>query len=196
MRDQFEFLGLTSPQRRLAVKSVLRTLRTPSAPDVLDCAEQLWALPERELTYAACDVLARYVRLLPPEAFDGPLRTLVTTRPWWDSVDSLAGGTLRPMLVRYPPLVGVVEDWSRSADRWLVRVAVTSQLGRKDGTDADRLFALCALHGSDHEFFVAKAVGWALRDYAYTDPAAVAAFVAAHPDLAPVARREALKHIG
>jgi 3-methyladenine DNA glycosylase AlkD len=99
------------------------------------------------------------------------------------------------MLVRHPGQTEVLCDWSGSGDRWLVRVAVTAQLGRGAGTDADRLFGVCARHGTDPEFFVAKAVGWALRDYARTDPAAVAAFVAAHAELAPLARREALKHL-
>ena len=196
MRDQFPFLGVSTPQRRRLVRAVLAAL--PPATDggtVLGAAEQLWGLPEREFTYAACDILARHQRLLRPGVLEGQLRDLVLARPWWDSVDSLAGGSIRPLIIRNPELVEVMWAWSSSQDRWLVRVAITHQLGRKAATDADLLFRLCADHEGEREFFIAKAIGWALRDYAYTDPAAVAAFVAAHPNLAPVARREALKHL-
>jgi len=195
MRDQFRFLGVGTPQRRRAVRAVLAGLPAPDGGAVLAGAERLWALPEREYTYAACDVLARHQRLLGPEALAGRLRNLVLARPWWDSVDALAGGAIRPLLARHDELAEVMWAWSGSGDRWLVRVAITHQLGRKADTDPDRLFRLCAAHEQDREFFVAKAIGWALRDYAYCDPAAVRAFVAAHPALAPVARREALKHL-
>lgn len=197
MRDQFPFLGVTTDRRRAAVRAVLADAPRPpaGANDILDAAATLWAMPEREWTYAACDLLARSVRMLPASAVDGAVRDLLLTRPWWDSVDALAGGTIRPMVVRMPGLVSVMRAWADSGDRWLIRVAITHQLGRRAGTDADLLFALCAQHGADREFFIAKAVGWALRDYARTAPADVAAFVAAQPHLAPVARREALKHL-
>jgi len=196
MRDQFDFLGITTPQRRLVAREALRRAGPPpNGEAVLLAGEALWMLPEREFTYASCDVLARYHRLLAADAVPVRLRALLAHRPWWDSVDSLAGGTLRPMIVRCADLVDVMWAWSADSDRWLNRVAITHQLGRKAATDPERLFRMCATHGSSREFFVAKAVGWALRDYAYTAPAAVAEFVAAHPGLAPVARREALKHL-
>jgi len=195
LRDQFPFLGLGTPERRRAVRAVLSSLPRPDGEAVLAAAEQLWELPEREFTYAACDILARHQRLLGPEVLAGRLRDLVLARSWWDSVDALAGGTIRPLVARHVGLADVMWAWSASGDRWLIRVAITHQLGRKADTDAARLLRLCAAHEQDREFFVAKAIGWALRDYAYTDPAAVRAFVDAHPSLAPVARREALKHL-
>ena len=83
--------------------------------------------------------------------------------------------------------------WWESGDRWLVRAAIQHQRGLKERTDLDRLFTMCDRYAADREFFIAKAIGWALRDVTRWAPDAVQGFVDAHPDLSTVARREARK---
>jgi 3-methyladenine DNA glycosylase AlkD len=98
-----------------------------------------------------------------------------------------------PLTKRNPQLVGLMWQWLDSGDRWLIRAAIQHQRGRKEDTDFDLLYAMCDRHAPEREFWIAKAIGWALRDVTRWDPAGVAAFVDAHPGLSSVARREALR---
>jgi 3-methyladenine DNA glycosylase AlkD len=97
------------------------------------------------------------------------------------------------LTARHADTIDLMWQWWDSGDRWLVRAAVQHQRGRKEGTDLDVLFAMCDRYAEDREFFIAKAIGWALRDVTRWDPAAVQDFLDAHPDLSTVARREATK---
>ncbi|WP_418605626.1 DNA alkylation repair protein [Georgenia sp. SUBG003] len=128
-------------------------------------------------------------------------RHLVVTGAWWDLVDDVAAHLLAPLVRAHPELAGTVRAWAADEDLWVRRSAILAQLGASERTDT-RLLADCVeanLAGSRHgsEFFVRKAIGWALRDYARTDPVWVAGHVAALGDrLSPLSRREALKHLG
>ncbi|GAB3873725.1 DNA alkylation repair protein [Dactylosporangium cerinum] len=186
MRDQFEFLGLPSPLRRRLAKPFL----DPEHP--LQAALACWAMPEREFQYFACDLLARHARTLTPD--DLPvLKTLITTKPWWDTVDALAANVVGPVVRNdQTPMDAWVED----DDLWVVRTAILHQLRYKAATDAGRLFAYTSHHRHHQDFFIRKGIGWALREYAKTDPDAVRRFVADHPDLSGLSKREALKNIG
>ena len=213
-RDQFAFLGIGTPARTAALRVAWRELPTPSEPELGRAVEALWALDHREYQYAACDLLGRFVRpstgltaaagLLAPRATaratahatgPGVVERLITTRSWWDSVDALRSVAVGPLVAANPQLVAVTDRWIGAQDRWLVRSAIIHQLGYRERTDAERLFRYCAERAGDREFFVAKAIGWALRTYARVDPDAVRAFVAASPGLTALARREALKHL-
>jgi 3-methyladenine DNA glycosylase AlkD len=206
LRGQFPFLGIGTPARTAALRSAWTALPTPSAGELGAAAEALWALPQREYQYAACDLLGRFLRpstgltaaaelLEGSGATGGVVERLITTRSWWDSVDSLRSVAVGPLVAANPRLVAVPDRWIEADDRWLVRSAIVHQLGYHERTDAARLFAYCARRAADREFFIAKAVGWALRTYARTAPDAVRAFVTGHPQLSPLARREALKHL-
>jgi 3-methyladenine DNA glycosylase AlkD len=205
LRDQFPFLGIGTPVRTAALKAAWHGLPTPTGADLAAAAGLLWALPEREFQYAGCDLLGRWIRVAGPDMLAGPelagpgeqvtVERLITTRSWWDSVDSLRKVAVGPLVAAHPELVGVIVRWIDAENRWLVRSAIIHQLGYGPATDADLLFRLCARRAADREFFVAKAIGWALRSYARHAPDAVRAFVAAHPQLSPLARREALKHL-
>ncbi len=197
MKGVAPFLGIASPARRAAQRAAWAPHGRPDEADVAAAADALWARPEREYQYAACDLLARFVpRVCGASFLAGTVEPLLVTKPWWDTVDGLGSAAVRPLVARHPELVvDVVARWSESGDRWLVRSAVLHQLGRKARTDDDLLFALCRRHGADREFFVAKAIGWALRDYGRTAPDAVRAFVAATP-LQRLSMREARKHLG
>lgn len=195
MKGVAPFLGIPAPDRRAAQRAAWTDLPTPDNGDLRDITRALWALPEREYAYAACDLIARSKRRLDPGFLHDPVQDLLTTKPWWDTVDALVNAAVCPLTARHPELTSLMWDWWRSDDRWLIRAAIGHQRGRKERTDLDLLFAMCDGYASDREFFIAKAIGWALRDVSTIFPDQVRAFVDEHPDLSPVARREALRKI-
>jgi 3-methyladenine DNA glycosylase AlkD len=160
----------------------------------------LWdGATHREEWYAALAVVRdrRYAAYRGPEVL--PLyRHLIVSGAWWDVVDDIASHPVGPLLLGHPAQVRPeVLAWARADDRWLRRTAVICQLGAKQRTDLDLLTAAIEANLDDADFFLRKAIGWALRQYAWTDPSWVQAFVAAHEDrLSPLSRREALKNLG
>lgn len=196
MRDQFPFLGIKGPTRRDLVRPMLTVSRGMPADEVLSAADALWARDEREYQYVACDLLARHATRLDHSAL-AALRRLVATKSWWDTVDALASRTVGPIVRRHRECARVMDRWVTDDDIWVARAAVLHQLGWKEGTDTGRLFDYCARRADHPDFFMRKAIGWALRDYARTDPDSVARFVAGHRDtLSTLSVREACKHIG
>ncbi|GIF72707.1 DNA alkylation repair protein [Asanoa siamensis] len=194
MRDQFAFLGIGSPrQRELAREATAGTAR-PTEADLLALADACWARPEREYQYFACAHLRRHAAVLTPEALPA-VRRLITTRPWWDTVDVLAARVVGPLVAGHTPLVAAMDDWIRDDDVWVIRTALLHQLFYKRDTDAGRLFAYCTEQAGHTNFFVRKAIGWALREYAKTDPDAIRSYVATTPRLSGLSRREALKNL-
>jgi 3-methyladenine DNA glycosylase AlkD len=177
------------------LKAAWRDLPPPSGTELAATTQALWTLPQREFQYAGCDLLARWQAALTGDMLTGAVEELITTKSWWDTVDSLRAAAVGPLVARHPELVTVMWRWVDTDNRWLVRSAIIHQLGYGPDTDADLLFALCGRRAGDQEFFVAKAIGWALRTYARRAPDAVRGFVVAHPELSPLARREALKHL-
>lgn len=195
VKDVAPFLGIMAPDRRAATLDAWSALPTPTGDEVAAIACDLWELPEREYQYAACDLIAKHARRLEPEFLADPLEHLLTTKPWWDTVDPLVGAAVCPLTARHADTLPLMWQWWESGNRWLVRAAIGHQRGRKRSTDLELLFAMCDGYAADREFFIAKAIGWALRDVSTLYPDAVRAFVDEHPDLSPVARREALRKI-
>jgi 3-methyladenine DNA glycosylase AlkD len=101
-----------------------------------------------------------------------------------------------PLVARHPALVATMDAWVGEENLWLARTAILHQLRYGGGTDADRLFRYCLAQSAHRDFFIRKAIGWALREYAKTDPVAVTSFVRSHESqLSPLSVREALKNI-
>ncbi len=196
MKNQFAFLGLPRTVYQPLVRPLLAGFRPYATEDILlDIAAHLWQLPQREYQYVAGDLLDRYRRQLTPASLPA-LRELLITKSWWDSVDQLTGRVIGPLVLAHPALRRDMDRWSRHRNFWLRRAAIIHQLSHGPYTDADRLFDYCRRNAADPEFFIRKAIGWALRQYARQNPAAVRAFLAATPDLSSLSRREALKHLG
>jgi 3-methyladenine DNA glycosylase AlkD len=122
---------------------------------------------------------------------------IVTTGAWWDFVDAVATRSLRELLERYPRTMKPrMLAWARSRNLWKRRAAILCQIGRKEATDLDLLYDCIRPAMHEREFFLRKGIGWALRDYAWTDPREVRRFVAEHAEaLSGLSRREALKNI-
>jgi 3-methyladenine DNA glycosylase AlkD len=123
---------------------------------------------------------------------------LIVTGAWWDYVDLIAGQRVGALLQRFPRnMKPLLRAWSRSDDLWKRRTSILAQLGFKQATDLHLLYDCIDPNVSDREFFIRKAIGWALRQYAWTDPAEVQRYVRANRDrLSGLSIREALKNIG
>ncbi len=198
MKHHFAFLGIPAPVRDSLMKAVFKGLTKPTADDVLAFAAAMWELPEREYQYVGVGLLHRYDKLLPPSALP-ELERLITTKSWWDSVDELAGHPVGSIVRRHPEQRSVMDAWLVSDNMWLTRTAIIHQIHARDDTDEAWLFNACATRATDTEFFVRKAIGWALRSHAHRGPAqadAVRAFIAAHDSrLSGLSKREALKRV-
>ncbi|MFD4572444.1 DNA alkylation repair protein [Streptomyces sp. NPDC058417] len=196
MKDVGPFLGLPTPERRALSRTVLAGTPRPDEADCAAIALSCWALPEREYRYFAVDYVRRHVGRC-SAGFLPVARRLITTDPWWDTVDLLAAHVVGPLVAADPRLVAEMDAWIGDDDLWVARTALLHQLGYKERTDADRLFAYCLRQSGHPDFFIRKAIGWTLRQYARTDPEAVRAFLARERGrFAPLSVREALKHVG
>jgi 3-methyladenine DNA glycosylase AlkD len=195
MREQFPFLGIPSPRQAQLNRTIVAGLAKPDETDLTVVALECWARDEREFQYFACAYLRRHVaagtpRLLPT------VRTLITTKSWWDTVDTLAAHTVGPLVAKHPSLQSTMDAWIEDDNMWLARTAILHQLQYKDRTDAARLFRYCTARASHPDFFIRKAIGWALRQYAYTDAAAVRDYLERSASiLSPLSVREAAKHL-
>ncbi|MDF3884604.1 DNA alkylation repair protein [Cupriavidus basilensis] len=196
MRDQFPFLGIPTPARRRA----LRALPTVGWCDRewVAVAQLLWREPEREYRYAAADLLRKHADRL-DAARIAPILALAQVEPWWDTVDSLAV-TIGTVIARARKTdvnaQARADAWLGHDSPWVRRVAMLHQLGWRLETDEARLFRYARTLAPETDFFIRKSIGWALRDYARWNPAAVSAFLAAHRDrLSALTVREAEKHL-
>ncbi len=195
MKDRFVFLGIKTPPRRTAIASLIREQKGASAADLLRTARALWALEEREYHYVAVDLLGRYVRQLSPADIPA-LLALVEKKSWWDSVDALASVVNRILLAADPAHQCLMDEALASSNFWVRRVAILHQLAWRERTDTKRLFGYATACAHEKEFFIRKAIGWALRDYARHAPKQVRAFLREHKSvLSPLTVREAGKHI-
>lgn len=195
MKDHFEFLGVASPARKSAQKPLLRAARAYVIDDVLDVADRCWAADEREFQYVGADLLRAQANRLRPGDLHR-LRTLVTSKSWWDTVDALAAHPVGTIVADHRELQSTMDEWIESENMWLARTAILHQLRWRAETDERRLFGYAERRAADTEFFIRKAIGWALREYAKIAPDAVRAFVQSHEhELSGLTRREALKHL-
>ncbi len=194
MKDKFPFLGIAKPERAALARGFLRGAKRAAAVDWA-LVDRLWALPEREFQYLAVDYLAAVKGKL--QAGDiGRLAGLVTAKPWWDTVDALASVVVGDLCARHPELAGShMVGWSAGENMWLARTAILFQLKYKEKTDTAVLGLVIRNACGTKEFFLNKAIGWALREYSKTDREWVRAFIAGH-SLHPLSVREGSKYLG
>lgn len=177
MRGRFEYIGISTPKRREAVMPLIRALKPATAEELREAAEGLWAMREREYQYVAADLLIRYQAVLSLD--DLPwLLDLAREKSWWDTVDCIV--KVVGKIVRRSGAKGAraMDRAVRHKDFWVRRIAMLHQLGWRDDTDTGRLFRYAELLAPEKEFFLRKAIGWALRDYAWHDWRAVEKFLA------------------
>ncbi len=193
MKDISQFLGVKAPERRALVKTIAKELPEPTSDELGKTARVLWRLDRREYQYGAIDLIAIFIDCADKNFLKDHVEYLITHKSWWDTVDALGTAAVSPLTARFPSL-GLMNKWNNSENMWLNRAAIQHQRGRKYDTDVELLLRYCDDHSDDKRFFIAKAIGWALRDLAYFDRPSVSKFLKEHPDLDKVAVRQALKH--
>ena len=193
MKSAMPFLGVRVPEARRLTREAARGIT--DADELRDTALELWRRAEyREERYAAQALMALRPLRGRLDLLDVH-EEMIRTGAWWDHVDEVAH-RLADLLDAHPAELAVeLRVWADDEDFWIRRAAIIAQLGRKERVDRALLTDAIEPNIADPEFFIRKAIGWALRDVARTDPHWVRAFVAAHPALSPLSRREALKHL-
>jgi 3-methyladenine DNA glycosylase AlkD len=189
------FLGVPTPPRRLALRERWRGLEVPTSDELGDACVALMNQEEREYHYAACELIARYLDTTDEFFLVEYVQELLTLKPWWDTVDCFGTSAVSPLCWRYDA-TDLVLNWSASNSTWLIRAAIQHQRGWKMNTDVDFVLSICDAHSTEKEFFIAKAIGWALRDISRFDAPAVQRFLQRHPNLSYVAVREARRGLG
>ncbi|TMW72099.1 DNA alkylation repair protein [Alteribacter natronophilus] len=194
MKNNFPFLGIKTPERKVLTKKFLRETaihKNSSLPT--GELKEIWKLPEREFHYTVIEITARMHNVYREEdlAF---FEELVTTNSWWDSVDGIAPNIIGVYFQKYPAKAACADKWAVHDNIWLRRTAILYQLKYKARTDEERLFHYCRLNREHPEFFIRKAIGWALREYSKTEPEKTASYIH-ETGLSNLSRKEGLKHI-
>lgn len=197
MKSTMPYLGVPVPVVRQIAR--VSAARHPMADvdELRATATELWrCATHREERYAATELTGLKLGTGRLELL--PLcREMIVTGAWWDHVDAVSHQIGALLRADAGQLVPVLRSWSTDDDFWLRRASIICQLGFKDRTDTELLTEVIIPNLEDREFFIRKAIGWALRDFARTDPDWVLAFVREHDAvISPLSRREALKHLG
>jgi 3-methyladenine DNA glycosylase AlkD len=200
MKSAMPYHGVKMPAVRALARALFADLALPDAAAWQALVLHLWRQARfREERYAAL-MLAGHRRALPFQTLDalGMYEEMIVTGAWWDLVDEIATHALGLLLRRHrAQMKRRMLAWSRHHDMWKRRSSIICQMKAKADTDLELLYACIEPSLASEEFFLSKAIGWALRQYAWTDPAEVARYVTANrARLSPLSRREALKNAG
>ena len=194
MRDQFPFLGIKSQKRHQLQKEIANETGYAKEPFCEEFVRFLWGLPEREYQYFAVDYLISKSKTLQRNHIN-LLEDFITSKSWWDTVDALASNVVGALCMKYPDIRYIeILQFSESGNIWLIRTSLLFQLKYKDKTDTGLLATIIEKNSDTGEFFIDKAIGWILRQYARTNEEWVLKFLNTHT-LAPLSVREAEKHL-
>ncbi|WP_207784542.1 DNA alkylation repair protein [Marinifilum breve] len=192
MKNHFPFLGLPKPKRAQLSKNFLKEMTKEKVID-WNLVHYLWELPEREFQYLALEYLGKLKKQLEKSDISN-LEQLIVTKSWWDTVDSLAP-LVGVLCQKYPELkTEVLGDWIISSNIWLKRASILFQLKYKNDVDTEFLTKTIIANNLSNEFFVNKAIGWALRQYSKFNPDWVKEFISKYP-LSPLSVREGSKYL-
>ena len=194
MKNHFVYFGVNSPSRKLAEAELYSQWKPSNLIELKSWVKLLWKQEQREFQYVALEILGKRKKWLSVEDFPF-MEDLITTKSWWDTVDMLAGKNLGEILHNNPQIMEQkIHEYTAHENMWINRSAIISQLGFKSDTNVELLEFSILPHTESKEFFIQKAIGWALRQYAKTNPSWVLDFVEKYP-LKPLSKREALKHL-
>ncbi|WP_281225240.1 DNA alkylation repair protein [Flavobacterium aquiphilum] len=195
MKNNFRFFGIKTEDRRRIFKNISTKNLLEIKDNPREIALFLYSKKERELHYCALEILIKHLKNNYTKDDIQLIEKLIVTNSWWDSVDVIAKFILGEYLLQFPLETDtVIRRFSNSDNMWLNRSAILFQLGYKGKTNFELLKSICENHKSSTEFFIQKAIGWALREYAKTNPEAVKNYVSC-TDLKKLSEKEALKNL-
>ena len=192
MRNSFPFLGLKKPERTALSKQFLKERKKDTKVD-WDFIFKCYDMPEREFQYLAIDYMEKVKDLFTPEDMEN-IEKLLTTKSWWDSVDAI-NKIVGHIVMKYPEIKeDIILKWMKSDNIWLNRISIIFQLKYKEKTDTVFLSNAILYNCETTEFFINKAIGWALREYSKTDKEWVKEFID-NNNLSKLSIREGSKYI-
>ncbi|MBK7964674.1 MAG: DNA alkylation repair protein [Bacteroidetes bacterium] len=194
MKGRFDYLGIKSPVRAEILKPFFLEVKELETKEWMLVVEQLWNQKFREYQYVALEITRKKIKDFKPEHLPF-LEKLITEKSWWDSVDTVASNLVSAYFKKYPEKIpDAISRWTKTNNFWLHRTCIIFQLKYGDKTDQKLLFDLCAKYANEKEFFMRKAIGWALRQYSKFNPVAVKIFIQKQ-ELSPLSIREASKYL-
>ena len=193
MKDNFEYLGIKTPLRKELEKEFLKEKSKEALIDK-DFVKMLWNYEYRDLQYVGLDYLVKQKKKLQKEDINF-IKDLIITKSWWDTIDLIASHLVGELCKKYPELIDeYILDWSEDSNMWLRRTSILTQLKFKSDTKTDILEKVIQANIEDEEFFIRKAIGWALREYSKTNKEWVSEFVA-NNRLSKLSEKEASKYL-
>lgn len=193
MKNNFPFLGIKTEKRRAIFKSIYEQNKAEIKSNFRAIAWELFQMKEREFHQTGIDLLVKESKKNFVIEDIKLIEKLIITNSWWDSVDTIAKYLLGGYLQQFPfETLKVIERFSNSKNMWLNRSAILFQLSYKEKTNFEILISECEKHKHSNEFFIQKAIGWALRDYSRFNPTGVKAYINS-TNLKPLSSREALR---
>jgi 3-methyladenine DNA glycosylase AlkD len=192
--NQFEFYGIKTPLRRKICKEFYKAHPVKDHNELSSIIKDCFAAPQREIHYFAIELLGYHHQLWSKKTIS-LIEWMVTHQSWWDSVDSTNSFVISKFFMKFPETIEITTSkWNNSSNKWLQRMSLLFQLTYKKKTNTTLLTQYIENCQLEEDFFIRKAIGWALRAYAYTDSKWVVQFIKAHPQLSNLSKREALKH--
>jgi len=194
MRNRSEFYGIPSPRRRQLLKEFIAKEGYPPFSQLEEMVYYAWEQPQREWQYSAMEIIEKSVKTADQSLIDLS-EWMIINKSWWDTVDYVAPNIAGSLFNKYPEVkMSYIEKWMQSGNLWLQRSCLLHQLRNNKIADRELLFNLCERLAGHPDFFIRKAIGWALRQYSKSFPEAVTGFVN-HHELSNLSRKEALKVI-
>ena len=195
LKNHFPFYGIPTTKRREILKDALLLHKEEVSTNFRSIFCELYQLPQREMHHMAIDLFLLEIKNKYQIEDILLIEKLITTNSWWDSVDTLAKYAVGGYLERFPEKTyEIIEAFSNADSMWLNRTAIIFQLGYKKNTNFELLRSECEKHKHSTEFFIQKAIGWALREYGSVNPTAVLNYVNS-TNLKPLSKKEAIRKI-
>ncbi len=192
MKDRSEFFGIKSPLRRELYRKHISQFGLIPADQREEIVKWCWEIPQREWQYFAMEFLGKEAKKV-NENIINLYEFMIVTKSWWDSIDYISANLVGPYLQKFPEHIPhLTTRWMNSDNMWLQRTCLLFQLKYKTSTDTSLLSSFIKSLSSSNEFFIRKAIGWALREYSKTNPDFVIQFVKENT-LSGLSEREALK---
>lgn len=195
MKNNFSFIGLKTEERRAIFKLISFQYKEEIQSNFRKIAFDLFQKKEREFQYCGIEILMKQIKRNYIKEDIKLIEKFIITNSWWDSVDVVAKYLLGGYLQVFPnETPKIIENFSNANNMWLNRSVLLFQLSYKQKTDFDLLKSECIKHQESKEFFIQKAIGWALREYSKCNPNGVFEFVNQN-NLKPLSKKEAIRLI-